>query len=511
MNLYKSLAADLEASIRAGTLRTGDRLPSIRDMATNRGVSATTVFEAYYQLERLGLVQARTRSGFYVKSSRLDEPRRFEQVDLACGKGAAQEYRALTFEVLASTLDSRIVSFASSSPCIELFPWVRLDKAFRFHRVHLDPAKGNADLRRQVSQRYFANGVHVHMDDIVITDGAWEALSLCLSAVARLGDCVLVESPTFHGALHAIERQGLRAIAVKTHPDEGIELPALREAILRHKPAACWLMTSFQNPLGCSMSHDRKSALVSLLAEYSLPLIEDDVYGELSFDGLKPAPALAFDKQGMVLHCSSFSKCLVPGHRIGWAVPGRYMRAVTNARMASGSLAPSPAQAAIAEYLERGEFDRHLRTLRAKLREQYGLLAASVARHLKSVAWANPAGGYYMWVELAPHINAVEIFRRALALGVGIAPGPIFSSNGEFANCLRLSFGHPWDVRSEQAIATLGRLIASAGGQVMHSDDPVLTSTVAPKERHTPRTQEGFPLTQAISYFGQAATPLQNE
>jgi DNA-binding transcriptional MocR family regulator len=511
MKLYKSLAADLEASIRAGAMRPGERLPSIRDMVMNRGVSATTVFEAYYQLEGLGLVQARPRSGFYVMSSRLDEPRRFEQVDLASGEGAGREYRELTFEVLASSNDCNIVPFASSSPCIGLFPWTRLNRFFRSHSIDFNPAKGNADLRRQVSQRYFANGVHVHMDDVVITDGAWEALNLCLAAVTRHGDCVLVESPTFHGALHAIERQGLRAVAVKTHPDEGIDLPALREAIIRHRPAACWLMTSFQNPLGCSMSHDRKSALVSLLAEYSLPLIEDDVYGELFFDGLKPASAIAFDTQGLVLHCSSFSKCLAPGHRIGWAIPGRYMRAVTNARMARGSLAPSPAHAAIAEYLERGEFDRHLRKLRAKLREQYGFLAASVARHLKSVTWSKPVGGHFMWIEMAPHIDAIEIFRQALAQGVGVAPGPIFSSHGEFANCLRLSFGHPWNVRSEQAIATLGRLIASAGGQIVHSDDSVLTSIVAPKERHASRTQEGFPLTQAISYFGQAATLLQNE
>jgi DNA-binding transcriptional MocR family regulator len=221
-------------------------------------------------------------------------------------------------------------------------------------------------------------------------------------------------------------------------------------------------MTTFQNPLGSLMPEAKKKALVSLLAEHEIPLIEDDVYAELYFGAKRPLPAKAFDTQGLVMHCGSFSKCLAPGYRIGWAVPGRQTRAVARLKLTTTLRASAPAEAALASYLERGGFDKHLRKLRLTLEGQQAQLAQAVARHFPNGTRATrPSGGYFLWVELPESVDALQLHRKALALGISVAPGPIFSASRAFANCLRLNYGHAWDARAEQAVATLGWLAAS--------------------------------------------------
>jgi DNA-binding transcriptional MocR family regulator len=243
-----------------------------------------------------------------------------------------------------------------------------------------------------------------------------------------------------------------------------MDLAQLVMALERHRPRACWLMTNFQNPLGSLMSDEKKQALVALLARHEVPLIEDDVYGELYFGSRRPLPAKAFDKPGLVMHCSSFSKCLAPGYRIGWAVPGRFTRDVARLKLTRTLSASVPAQGAIADYLAKGGYDRHLRQLRHALSVQQGAMMRAVVRHFPAGTRATrPLGGYFLWVELAPHVDALDIQRSALAQGISVAPGPMFSADRKFRNCLRLNYGHPWDERTEAAMATLGRIIAMAG------------------------------------------------
>jgi DNA-binding transcriptional MocR family regulator len=215
-----------------------------------------------------------------------------------------------------------------------------------------DLTPGHSGLRRQIARRYLADGMPLAMDDLVITNGALEALNLCLAAVTRPGGAVVVESPCFYGALQALERLGLQAIEVPTHPRDGVDLQALEAALLQHRPQAVWLMTSFQNPLGSLMPPARKQALVELVTRLQVPLIEDDVYGELYFAPHRPLPAKAFDREGWVLHCSSFSKCLAPGWRIGWTAAGRFTQAVARQKLTTSIATNGPAQAALAQYLE---------------------------------------------------------------------------------------------------------------------------------------------------------------
>jgi DNA-binding transcriptional MocR family regulator len=464
---YEVLAADIEASIRAGVLRPGDRLPSVRHTGESRGVSPSTVFQAYYLLEARGLILARDRSGYYVAEGSVRAP--LPEADSASepdGESVALDVSEHVFGILEASMSRDVVPFGSAFPSPLLFPLARLGQLLGSSAKKLDPWRtvddltpGNAALRRQIALRYLANGVNVPAEGIVITNGALEALNLCLAAVTRPGDSVVVESPTFYAALQALERMGLRAIEVPTHPREGIELDALAHAIARHRPKACWLMTSFQNPLGSLMPTPKKKALVELLTRHQVPLIEDDVYAELYFGDRRPPPAKAFDTEGLVLHCSSFSKSLAPGYRIGWAAPGRYLRSVARQKLTTTLNTSVPAQLALAGYLERGGFDKHLRKLRQTLAAQQASFAQAVGHYFPEGTRATrPLGGYFLWLELPQQVDALDLHRRALAQGISVAPGPIFSATRGFGHHLRLNHGHAWDARSERALETLGRL-----------------------------------------------------
>ncbi|MBH2008595.1 MAG: PLP-dependent aminotransferase family protein [Xanthomonadaceae bacterium] len=467
MKRYEALASEIATSIQTGVLRPGDRLPSVRQASASRGVSPSTVFQAYYLLEAKGLVRARERSGYYVAPGVRQFPPEPDMASRPPDEAVALNVSELVFEVLQSTMAHDVVPLGSAFPSPLLYPLARLGKVMAACVQKLDPwatvddlTPGNAGLRRQIALRYLADGLHVHTDEIVITNGALEALNLCLETVTRPGDAVLVESPTFYAALQALERLGLDAIEVPTHPREGIELAALEHALARHQPKACWLMTNFQNPLGSLMPDSKKKALVELLTRHQVPLIEDDVYGELYFGDKRPMPAKAFDTEGLVMHCSSFSKCLAPGYRIGWAAPGRFAGRVARQKLITNLATSAPAQVTLAAYLEKGGYDKHLRKLRHTLQAQQAQFAQALGQHFPPGTRATrPAGGYFLWIELPDQVSALEIHRQALSLGISVAPGPIFSAKQGFANCLRLNYGHVWDERTERAVATLGQLI----------------------------------------------------
>jgi DNA-binding transcriptional MocR family regulator len=469
MKRYEVLAEDIAQSIRTGVLNLGDRLPSVRQASTSRSVSPSTVFQAYYLLEARGLIRARERSGYFVIAGAKALPPELEFISRPDADSTAVDVSRLVFDILESTRTRDVVPFGSAFPSPLLFPLPRLARSMASAIQKMDPwstvddlTPGNASLRRQIALRYLVDGLHVHTDEIIITNGALDALNLCLLAVTRPGDAVIIESPTFYGALQSLERLGLQAIEVPTHPREGIDLDALALALERHHPKACWLMTNFQNPLGSLMPDEKKRALVELLTRHEVPLIEDDVYGELYFGSKRPLPAKAFDTKGLVLHCSSFSKCLAPGYRIGWAAPGRYSQAVARLKLTTTLSASAPAQAALADYLAKGSYDRHLRQLRHTLSVQQSAVMQAVVRHFPSGTKATrPNGGYFLWIELPGKSNALAIHRQALSLGISVAPGPMFSAQRGFVNCLRLNYGHVWDERAEAALVALGRLASA--------------------------------------------------
>lgn len=467
---FEQLARELEQQIAAGVLRAGDRLPSVRQACASRRVSPSTVFQAYYRLESRGLVRAVPRSGYFVAARPggvlLEEPKTSEPQS----GSQAVEVNDLICACLGLARARDVVPFGSAFPNPGLFPLDRLRRALVSSTRRLEPwnmvedlPPGNLRLKREIAKRYLRQGMTVATDEIVLTHGAMEALNLCLNAVARPGDAVVVESPTFYVALQALQRLGLHAIEVPTHVREGIDLGRLAQVIELYHPKACWLMTSFQNPLGSLMPEAKKRDLVDLLSRHDVPLIEDDVYAELYEGQQAPLPAKAYDRRGLVLHCSSFSKCLAPGYRVGWAAPGRLVREVVRLKLMTSLSGSIPVQAALAEYLQEGGYDRHLRSLRSALRTQRNSLFDAVSRHFPDgTRVVRPAGGYFVWVELPAGVDAMALHRAALAQRISLAPGPMFSARAEFQHHIRLTCGQLWDEGLERAMRMLARLVADA-------------------------------------------------
>lgn len=474
---YAMLARELEQQITSDLLRPGDRLPSVRQTCAMRGLSPSTVFQAYYLLESRGLIHAVPRSGYFVAARPSGAPLAEPPTSSPRSGSSVVEVNDLVYTILGATRMRDVVPFGSAFPSPALFPLDRLRRALVSSTRRLEPwdmvddlPPGNLQLQREIAKRYVRLGMSIAADEIVLTHGAMEALNLCLNAVARPGDAVVVESPTFYVALQALQRLGLRAIEVPTHAREGIDLGRLSQVIELYRPKACWLMTNFQNPLGSLMPDAKKRDLVDLLARHDLPLIEDDVYAELFEGQVAPLPAKAYDRRGLVMHCSSFSKCLAPGYRVGWAVPGRLVREVERLKLMTSLSGSIPVQAALAEYLQEGGYDHHLRSLRQALQKQRESLFDAVTRTFPDgTRVARPAGGYFVWVALPGAVDAMALHRAALAQRISLAPGPMFSARAEFQHHVRLTCGQPWDASLERAMRTLSRLV----GDAAHAGTPV--------------------------------------
>lgn len=463
--------AEMAALIEAGTLRQGDRLPSVRRLSRQRGVSVATVVQAYLGLEDRGLVEARPQSGHYVRARRAPlppEPRLPRPTTTACKVSV----RSVAARVYSASRDPSIVPFGAASPSPELLPTDKLNRILAAIArsaggagVAYDPPPGLPALRRQIARRSVDWGCALGPDDIVTTIGAMEALHLCLKAVARRGDTIAIESPTYFGLLQLIESLGIRAVEIPSHPRAGMDLDVLEEALGRHAIKAVLAVPNFSNPLGALMPDEAKERLVAMLARREIPLIEDDIHGDLHFGDVRPRVAKSFDRHGLVMLCSSFSKTLAPGYRVGWVAPGRFRDTVEQLKFAQTVASPTLTQMAVAELLDEGGYDHHLRALRRRLAAQVARVSEAVAEHFPAgTRVARPSGGFVLWVEMPTGVSALDLHDRALDRGISVAPGPLFSAKHRFLHCVRLNCGFPWSDLLDHGVRTLGRLAGEMVG-----------------------------------------------
>jgi len=461
--LYEQAADRIATLIDRGTLRPGERVPSVRKLSAQLRISISTVLQAYFLLEDRGFIEARPQSGFYVKLRPRDlppEPKPSNPSLSATEVGVAE----LLAKVFEAARNPDFIPLATAIPGPDLLPTKPLNRLMAWvarHRgeqgVNYDFPPGNEALRRQVARRSLDWGCSLSPDDIVTTCGTMEALNLCLRAVAKPGDTIAIESPTFYGILQA--SLGMRALEIPTHPRDGIDLDALEQAIKKNKVKACLLIPNFNNPLGCCMPDNNKKQLVEMLGRREIPLIEDDIYGDIYFGAARPKTAKAFDKEGLVLLCSSFSKTIAPGYRVGWTAPGRFKAQVEHLKSMNTIATATLPQMAVARFLESGGYDRHLRKLRKALATQVQRVTLAVRQYFpEGTRITRPTGGFVLWVELPKSVDSLELYRKALEKKISIAPGPIFSAKQKYQNFIRLSCGQAWSDSLEQALKTLGRL-----------------------------------------------------
>ncbi len=463
---YAEVAERIELLIDNRVMKVGDKLLSVRALSKEQGISLSTAFQAYYLLESKGLIEARPQSGYYVKYSPehiLDLPNVSEPVDDAVPVSVDDMINSVYVDLNTD----KLLNFSMAAPSIELLPTAKLNKAI-MHAIreskssclNYEHIQGNVALRKQIARQAFNWGGTPSENDIVVTAGAVEALSLCLKAITKPGDAVAIESPTYFAIFQVMESHGLKVVEIPTDPITGIDLEYLEQAIPRFDIKACLFVTNFNNPLGSCIPDNRKKQLVDLLAKKEIPIIEDDIYGELYFGKTRPKTCKSFDKKGLVLYCASFSKSLAPGYRIGWTIPGKFKEKVIRLKRMHTVSTNTLAQAAVADFLSNGRFELHLRHLRKALHTQSLRYIQLISEHFPAdTRVTRPHGGFVLWIEMNKKVNAYKLHKRALKHNIGIAPGQIFSSQGKFENCFRISYGEPMSSRIEEGIIKLGKLI----------------------------------------------------
>jgi DNA-binding transcriptional MocR family regulator len=464
--LYERVAQLVETQIATGTLRANDRIPSVRSMSRAAKVSVSTVVQAYVHLENNGLIEARPQSGFYVRppsAKALPAPRP-KVTRSRRPVSIATEVLDTCREALTRT-DIVPLNGAFTSP--SLYPTQRLNNLMReVLRAHplnageciLPP--GLPELRRQIAKRMALAGAPADPSHVVITSGTMDAITLTLQVLCRPGDAVLVESPTYFGLLQAVEHLSLKVVEVPNRPGVGIDVDAVRTIARTMKLSAAVLMPNFNNPVGSVTPDDSKREIVNALTQNEVPIIEDDIYGDLHHGSVRPSSMRAFDETGLVISCGSVSKTIALGYRIGWAVSPQFHADIARAKFFASVACPTLQQHVLARYYATGGYDRYLRRVRAVLSSNANHFIDAIGRYFPAgTRTTRPSGGVVLWVELPASVDGAELFRTALASRIGIAPGTVFSAKADYRNYIRLSCGMPWSKTIEGALEKLGRLV----------------------------------------------------
>ena len=468
---YEILARQITGLIQQGTYRAGERIPSVRQMSKQQGVSISSVMQAYLLLENEGLIEARPQSGYYVRAStdvKLPEP----EISAPSLDPSHVNLHDLIMMIMNDSANPHLAQLGAAMPNLELLPTERINRIMSrlarqagkgTHHYQLPP--GIEELRIQIAQRAVRSGCQLSPNDIVITSGGTEAIGLCLHAVCRPGDIVAIESPMYFGTLQIIEVHGLRALEIPTDPHDGIDLGALQFAIEHNPIKAVLTISNFSNPLGSCIPDEKKKELVELLARYDIPLIDNDVSGEIYFTDKRPLVTKAFDQKGLVMLCSSFSKDISPSLRVGWIAPGKYKGAIEWLKFTLSAATATLPQLAIAEFLESGGYDHHLRRLRREYASNVAQLYDAVTHTFPpGTRITRPSGGYVLWVQLPEAVDSLELYSLALQGGITLTPGYLFSPTNQFSNFIRLNAA-AWSYPIMHALDKLGDMIVELAGR----------------------------------------------
>ncbi|MHC5310406.1 aminotransferase-like domain-containing protein [Myroides sp. LJL116] len=461
--LYIEIASGLKKLIDQGILQDGDKLPSVRVLSKEYNISVNTAKRVYWELESQNLIYAKAQSGFFV--SRMDEvdlplvqetsPR------LSPSKSAPSEIIQAVYSDMGNK-DMTLFSF--SAPYGELLPIAKIKKQIiqaakilPSAGIDYEPVQGNLNLRKMVAMRSLLWGGNLSEADIITTNGAMNALALCLMAIGKAGDTIAIESPCYPGILQLASSFGLKVLELPTNPTTGIKIQALKDVI--DKIDICLLISNYNTPFGSCMPIENKQEVVKLLHQYNIPLIEDDVYGDLSFSQKRPLCCKSFDKYDNVIYCSSASKTLVPGYRVGWIAPGRYKEQILQKKLFHSITSASIVQEALANFFKLGLYDKHLVKLRKDLYSNYLRFVQVIQKHYPlGTKTSRPQGGMALWVEFDPRLDTTILYNLAIDKKISIAPGRMFTLQDQYMNCMRLCFGLPWNDKVKKDLITLGNL-----------------------------------------------------
>jgi DNA-binding transcriptional MocR family regulator len=465
---YRSLADEIEHKIRGGTYQPGERLPSIRKLHKQSNLSISTIYHAYMELESMGLVEARPKSGYYVNPVALQNLKapRFKK-----GFFPPKKVRlsSMMNSVISAISNPHLLPLGSTVADSELMPFKHFSRILKDlshtdvkSMISYSQSEGFPELRRQIALRTVGVMEGITPEDVIITNGCMEAVALSLLAIARPGDTVAIETPTNFGFLQLLQSLGLLVMEVPADPRYGVDLDELENIFRRNRIKVCLLIPNFHNPLGALMPDGHKIRLIQLIHKYDIPVIEDDISSELHFGRKRPMPLKSFDQKDRVITCSSFSKMLAPGLRIGWVLPGRrLMEKVQNLKAATTVSTSTLDQYLISQYLADGAFERHLKRLRNSLKKQVVRTALAIQKHFPSgTRLAIPDGGTLLWVELPQPVAGLTVYHQALDHHIAIIPGVVCSNSRQFKNFIQISCGSPFTADMERGIVKLGKIVS---------------------------------------------------
>jgi DNA-binding transcriptional MocR family regulator len=468
--LYLQLAEQLQQMISSGVYAVGDKLPSVRTLQQEHGISISTALQVYSHLEKKGWITSKEKSGYFVHYSRSGRAPLPPVSNPLPNAARVQINEKLAKFSKASSSHKTIVSLIGASPDTLLLPAAKLKKAMLQTARELDTSyipygdiRGYEPFLKQIARHCLNWGRAISPKEIIVTNGAIEAAGLCLKAVAKAGDTIAIESPTFFGLLLAIESLGMKALEIPTDPVTGVSLEKLEEAFKKKKVQACLFVPNYNNPLGSCMPDNSKEQLAGLLSKYQIPLIEDDVYGDLHFAPERPRTIKSYDSEGLVLYCSSFSKSIAAGLRIGWVIGGRYHERIAQLKFMSSAATSIIPQQILSRFLDQQRFDLHLKSLRQTLSMQTMQVTKAILEYFpEGTQLTRPQGGISLWAVLPPEIDTWRLHEEAVAHGITFTPGALYSSQNRYQNCIRLTNANPWDEDQEWAVRMLGMLVRNS-------------------------------------------------
>lgn len=461
--IYKQVAGELRRLVEGGLLPHGSRLPAIRKLAKELEVTHVTVHHAYNELCTQGYADATVGRGTFVKSPRLA---RQEPLELSASKITPDRAMA-DLSVLKEHPD--IISLAMAEPDPSFAPaedFLRLFRGLEKDAQTLlsyGPYQGSVALREMLMGVLREQGIQAEMEDIIVTTGVTQGLSLAVGALCERGDKVLVEEPTYLGFLSLLRSYGLEPIGLPMQED-GPCLETLEEVLIQQRPRVYYTVPSFQNPAGTCISSAKRASILELAHKYHVTLIEDDIYGHLNYDDLPLRPLKADDTQGHVLYLNSFSKLLFPGLRLGYMVPPAGLRDRLMSLVRCRELCGSPLlQQALTKFLRRGSLHAHIQRVLPRYKQRRDALLEALAESMpEEVHWSRPQGGFCCWLSLPTHGNFEELYREALNHGVAFTPGAVFFISSSSTHHLRLCFGTQTPDAIRNAVKVLADLIQSS-------------------------------------------------
>jgi DNA-binding transcriptional MocR family regulator len=462
--LYLQLANNIEYQIQNNVLKTGDKLPSLRTIANEKGMSISTIQQAYFELESRGLIESRPQSGYYVSYV----PKNIQSLPAVSQPIMAKKGDKVVdiMSAVIQNFEKAEIYLSSASLGHEYVPIAKLNKSVIAATRSLQDSgvgytkAGSVKLKTQIAKRSISWGGQLQSDDIITTGGSIDSISFCLLSLTKRGDTIVVESPVYFGILRLAQSLGLHVIELPTHPVTGIELDALKNVIEKKNVKLCILIPNFSNPLGSCMPDENKKEVVRLMEKHAIPLVEDDLYADLYFGKHRPKSCKSYDESGIVLWCGSFSKTLAAGYRVGWVAPGKFKNQIEKTKLFHSMYSSTITHEAIGHFLEVGRYEDHLRKTRQILHRNSLQFLKCINEYFPAdTKVTRPEGGMNLWLELGMKKDAIELYNKAISNKISITPGRMYTLQNQYNNCLKLSYGSHWDEKTEHALMVLGNIV----------------------------------------------------